>query len=148
MSDPVLDLNDDLVCTWEIRLPDGIHTVMFEHGSTSGKRIITVDGVEVRLLFETCLTYVLIIINTQVLRKNWMFKLVGSERFKVGSKNADICIDCSGMMFEYTLRIDNKSLQKFVEAQAKNTRTWHVTLDEKEHRVVLRKHQVKERTLC
>lgn len=47
MSDSVLDLNDDLVCTWDIRLPDGIHTVTFEHGSTSGKRVITVDGVEV-----------------------------------------------------------------------------------------------------
>ena len=47
MADGVLDLNDDLVCSWEIRLPDGIHTVMFEHGSTSGKRVITVDGVEV-----------------------------------------------------------------------------------------------------
>eukprot|EP00731_Ephydatia_muelleri_P012711 Em0007g21a len=119
MSDLVLDLNEDLVCTWEIRLPDGIHTVTFEHGSTSGKRVITVDGVE-------------------VLRKNWLFKLVGTERFNVGSKVAEIAIDSSGMIFQYTLRIDNKSMQKFVEAQAKNTRTWHVTLDATEHRVVLR----------
>ena len=74
-----------------------------------------------------------------------MFKLVGSERFKVGAKAAEICIDCSGMVFEYTLRIDNKSLQKFVEAQAKNTRTWHVTLDGSEHRVVLRKRAMGER---
>ena len=76
--------------------------------------------------------------SLQVVRKNWMFKLVGSECFKVGSKVAEIAIDSSGMVFEYTLRIDNKSLQKFVEAQAKNTRTWHVTLDNTEHRVVLR----------
>lgn len=74
----------------------------------------------------------------QVLRKNWLFKLVGTERFNVGSKVAEIAIDSSGMIFQYTLRIDNKSMQKFVEAQAKNTRTWHVTLDATEHRVVLR----------
>ena len=37
---------------------DGIHTVEFEHGTTSGKRAIVVDGKD-------------------VMRKDWMFKLVG-----------------------------------------------------------------------
>ena len=39
----------DIVGDWKIHLPDGIHTVEFEHGTTSGKRVIRVDGNEVRL---------------------------------------------------------------------------------------------------
>ena len=31
----------------QVRLADGVHTVRLEHGSTSGKRVITVDGKEV-----------------------------------------------------------------------------------------------------
>lgn len=34
----------DLVATWDISLSDGIHTIEFEHGTTTGKRIIRVDG--------------------------------------------------------------------------------------------------------
>ena len=34
----------DLVATWTLALPDGRHKVEFEHGTTSGKRVITVDG--------------------------------------------------------------------------------------------------------
>ena len=34
----------DLVATWDVPLPDGVHKVEFEHGTTSGKRIIRVDG--------------------------------------------------------------------------------------------------------
>jgi hypothetical protein len=30
----------DLVAVWEVHLPDGIHIVEFEHGTTSGKRIL------------------------------------------------------------------------------------------------------------
>ena len=37
----------DVAAVWEVRLGDGIHTVLFEHGTTSGKRVIIVDGVEV-----------------------------------------------------------------------------------------------------
>ena len=35
----------DLVAVWNIALSDGIHKVEFEHGTTTGKRIIRVDGV-------------------------------------------------------------------------------------------------------
>ena len=37
----------DIVATWNLRLNDGVHTVRFEHGTTSGKRVISVDGQEV-----------------------------------------------------------------------------------------------------
>ena len=46
----------DTVATWNLKLNDGPHTVTFEHGTTSGKRVITVDGREVyiKLVFEEC----------------------------------------------------------------------------------------------
>lgn len=34
----------DLVAVWDVALSDGIHTVEFEHGTTSGKRIVRVNG--------------------------------------------------------------------------------------------------------
>lgn len=38
----------DVVAEWEVRLADGVHRVLFEHGTTSGKRVVMVDGKEVR----------------------------------------------------------------------------------------------------
>ncbi|KAK2141973.1 hypothetical protein LSH36_1010g00040, partial [Paralvinella palmiformis] len=34
----------DLVAVWEVSLSDGLHLVEFEHGTTTGKRVIRVDG--------------------------------------------------------------------------------------------------------
>lgn len=34
----------DLVASWKVKLMDGIHKVEFEHGTTTGKRLIRVDG--------------------------------------------------------------------------------------------------------
>ena len=38
----------DCVAEWDVHLTDGVHKVRFEHGTTSGKRVISVDGAEVR----------------------------------------------------------------------------------------------------
>lgn len=37
----------DVAAVWDIKLADGAHKIVFEHGTTSGKRVIIVDGVEV-----------------------------------------------------------------------------------------------------
>ena len=42
----------DEVMEWEVRLADGVHCVQFEHGTTSGKRVIYVDGKEVGVCFS------------------------------------------------------------------------------------------------
>lgn len=34
----------DLVAVWDVPLSDKIHRIEFEHGTTTGKRIIRVDG--------------------------------------------------------------------------------------------------------
>ena len=35
--------SNDLVAYWEVRLSDGVHKIGFEHGTTTGKRIIVVN---------------------------------------------------------------------------------------------------------
>lgn len=36
--------NSDLVGTWSVKLSDKVHKIEFEHGTTTGKRVIRVDG--------------------------------------------------------------------------------------------------------
>jgi len=36
--------SSDLVATWDVTLSDKVHKIEFEHGTTTGKRIIRVDG--------------------------------------------------------------------------------------------------------
>ena len=69
-----------------------------------------------------------------------MFRLVGSECFKIGKRIAEITILANGISFEYVLTIDGKSLKKFFEIQAKNTRVWFPQSNAgNKHRVVLGK---------
>lgn len=37
-------MGGDLVALWEVRLSDGVHKVGFEHGTTTGRRVLWVDG--------------------------------------------------------------------------------------------------------
>lgn len=36
-------MSDDIVGKWNLSLPDGRYTIEFEHGTTSGKRVIRVN---------------------------------------------------------------------------------------------------------
>uniref|UniRef100_UPI00358F676C fas apoptotic inhibitory molecule 1-like n=1 Tax=Myxine glutinosa TaxID=7769 RepID=UPI00358F676C len=114
---------NDLVAVWEVALSDGVHKIEFEHGTTSGKRVIYLD-------------------NQELVRKDWMFKLVGEETFAVGKSEtkATIKIEAvSGFTYEYSLEINGKSLKKFVENHSKTTKTWLLHLDAVDMRVVLEK---------
>ena len=53
-------------------------TTRFQHGTTSGRRVVLVDGREV--------------INT-----GWQFKLVGKETFLVGKHKACVAIEANGL---------------------------------------------------
>lgn len=69
-----------------------------------------------------------------------MFKLVGKETFTVGSTNtkATIVIEAiSGFAYEYTLEMDGKSLQKFINNKNQTTKTWLLRVDGADCRVVL-----------
>lgn len=37
-------MSTDLAGVWEVALSDGVHRIEFEHGTTTGKRVIFVDG--------------------------------------------------------------------------------------------------------
>ncbi|XP_030643120.1 fas apoptotic inhibitory molecule a [Chanos chanos] len=116
-------MSGDLVGVWEVALSDGVHRIEFEHGTTTGKRVIYIDGKE-------------------VLRRDWMFKLVGKETFNVGNADtkATINIDAvSGFAYEYTLEINGQSLKKYMENRSKVTSTWLLNLDGIDCRVVLEK---------
>ncbi|CAB3360996.1 Hypothetical predicted protein [Cloeon dipterum] len=112
---------DDLVASWEVPLSDGIHKIDFEHGTTTGKRAIYIDGKE-------------------LLRRDWMFKLVGFEAFRVGKAKCLIKIDpVGGFAYGYSLEVNGKSYQKFTEAQSKIMKTWVLELSNQQYRVVLEK---------
>ena len=44
MSAKKIKKSGDLVAEWDISLSDGVYKVQFEHGTSSGKRVIKVDG--------------------------------------------------------------------------------------------------------
>ncbi|XP_051998371.1 fas apoptotic inhibitory molecule 1-like [Xyrauchen texanus] len=116
-------MSGDLVAVWEVALSDGVHRIEFEHGTTTGKRVIYIDGKE-------------------VIKRDWMFKLVGKETFHVGGTDmkATINIDAvSGLAYEYTLEINGQSLKKYMENRSKVTSTWLLNLDGIDCRVVLEK---------
>ncbi len=76
----------------------------------------------------------------EVVRKDWMFKLVGKETFTVGSANtkATITIEAiTGFAYEYTLEMAGMSLQKFMDSRAQTTKTWLLRVDGEDYRVVL-----------
>lgn len=37
-------MSNDLAGVWEVALNDGAHRIELEHGTTTGKRVIYVDG--------------------------------------------------------------------------------------------------------
>ncbi|KAL7369982.1 hypothetical protein ABVT39_015162 [Epinephelus coioides] len=116
-------LGGDLVAVWDVALSDGVYRIEFAHGTTTGKRIVYVNGQE-------------------VIRKDWLFKLVGKETFTVGSSNTKATINIeavSGFAYEYTLEVDGKSLQKFIDNRAKTSKTWLLKVDGDDCRVVLEK---------
>lgn len=109
----------DIVATWDVALADRVHKVQFEHGTTTGRRVIMVD-------------------NKELVRRNWMFRLVGQETFDIGDKRATIHIEAvSGFQYEYTLEVAGKSLKKFVENRKKTAKVWTFLLDGEETRIVL-----------
>lgn len=44
LSQKNLEDKGDLVAYWSVPLIDGLHTIEFEHGTTSGKRVLRIDG--------------------------------------------------------------------------------------------------------
>ncbi|KAM9820397.1 fas apoptotic inhibitory molecule 1-like [Neosynchiropus ocellatus] len=119
-------LGGDAVASWEVELSDGVYKIQFSHGSTTGKRVVTVNGHE-------------------VIRRDWMFKLVGKETFTLGDSKtrATIHIEAvGGFSYQYSLDINGKSLQTFLNQRAQTTETWILQVDGVDTRVVLEKDKM------
>ncbi|KAL4003728.1 Fas apoptotic inhibitory molecule 1 [Acanthocheilonema viteae] len=111
----------DTVASWSVPVEDRIYKIEFEHGTASGKRVIRVDGKE-------------------ILRRNWMFNLVGKEIFNVGKLKCAISVEALGTFFyEYTLEVNGKSYEKFREEVAKKLKSWTTTLDGQVTRICIDK---------
>ena len=85
----MVEAGTDLVAVWEVHLADGIHVIEFEHGTTSGKRVLKVD-------------------REVILKNDWMFKLVGTESFKVGKNQTPCTIliePVGGFTYQYSLEV-------------------------------------------
>ena len=74
----------DIVASWEVPLVGQAYRVEFEHGSATGKRVVFVNGAE-------------------VLRKDWLFKLVGEESFEILTHKCIISIKAVGG-FRFVIR--------------------------------------------
>ena len=110
----------DVVGKWNVNLSDRVHIVKFEHWTTTGKRIVYVDGKEVS-------------------RQNWMFRLDGREHFTVGKTKAFISIECQGNTLGYTIFVEGVPLEKFVENRRKTSQVWILKVDRQDTRIVLGK---------
>ncbi|OQV18906.1 putative Fas apoptotic inhibitory molecule 1 [Hypsibius exemplaris] len=96
----------DLVAIWHVKLPDGVHRVEFVHGTTSGRRVVKIDGQELR-------------------RKNYMFKLVGKEEFNIGGTPCYISIEAvPSMRYQYKLHVNGQTYERYEETTAKNYKIW------------------------
>lgn len=113
--------SSDYVAVWDIPLSDEVHHIEFQHGTTSGRRVVRVDGKE-------------------IIRREWMFKLVGDEVFNVGNVRCVIKVMPVGSFsFSYELLVNDKSYECFTQFITKAMKTWLVHVGNETYRVVLEK---------
>lgn len=130
----------DTVAVWTVPLSDKIHQIEFEHGTTTGKRVVRVDGkvglfravisfrcfllikhLALRDAAHSFLRQLVLelqkircvppvshsFLPQEILRRDWMFKLVGTEAFEVGdAARCEIVINATcGFAYEYSLMV-------------------------------------------
>ncbi|XP_046445490.1 fas apoptotic inhibitory molecule 1-like [Daphnia pulex] len=104
---PLLE-SRSVVASWNIVLPEGEFLIEFEHGTTSGKRVIWINEIE-------------------YLRRDWMFRLVGSEHFRIGRFDCKLDVEPDGTFgLLYSLFINGQNIDEFQEFNKKKWMTWNV----------------------
>ena len=142
-------MSEDLVAVWNIALADGCFKIEFEHGTTSGRRVIRINGNVLTEIHFPCLflsrqlqliCVCACVLLQEIMRENWMFKLVGKESFEIGKHKCVITIEStSGLNYAYSLEVDGKSFEKFSENQSKVLQAWVFSVAGQQHRLVLEK---------
>ncbi|CAD5215568.1 unnamed protein product [Bursaphelenchus okinawaensis] len=111
--------DSDVVARWSIPMSNTVYKIEFEHGTTTGKRIVRVNGRE-------------------VVKHDWLFKLVGREVFEINGIHCVINIEAIGIFaYEYSITVNGKTYEKFKEEQDKNLIMWTLKINETDYRVVL-----------
>jgi hypothetical protein len=83
----------------------------------------------------------LYLILKEIMRENWLFKLVGKEYFTINKHKCAISIDAvNGFAYEYSLEVDGKSYEKFCENQTKILQSWTFRVKDEDIRIVLEKN--------
>ncbi|XP_055527846.1 fas apoptotic inhibitory molecule 1 [Wyeomyia smithii] len=114
--------NREVVARWRVPMYGKIHEIEFEHGTASGKRVLWIN-------------------KEEIFRRDWMFKLVGEDMFKLEDKRCIVRVDpLPGFKYSYSLFVDGKSYEQFTESQAKALRTWEINLGDNFYRIVLEKN--------
>ncbi|XP_055857000.1 fas apoptotic inhibitory molecule 1 [Episyrphus balteatus] len=109
----------NFVARWCVPINGKMYRIEFDHGTTSGRRMIWVNGKE-------------------IIRRDWMFKLVGDDSFKIDNARCIIRVDpAPGFKYEYSLYIDGRPHKQYTEEQARTLKTWLTVVDGVEYRVVL-----------
>ncbi|VDO92958.1 unnamed protein product [Haemonchus placei] len=74
----------------------------------------------------------------EILRRDWMFKLVGKESFQLGPMKCIISVEALGTFaYEYSLEVNGKNYEKFREEQSKKLLCWETHIGGEETRIVL-----------
>lgn len=77
----------------------------------------------------------------EILRRDWMFKLVGEDIFFLEEgKRCIIRVDpLPGFKYSYLLFVDGKSYEQYTESLSKALKIWEIALNDHSYRVVLEK---------
>ncbi|XP_055312772.1 fas apoptotic inhibitory molecule 1 [Sitodiplosis mosellana] len=111
----------EVAAEWQVPVRGKLHKIEFEHGTTSGRRILWID-------------------EKEIFRRDWMFKLVGDDVFELDELRCVLRVDpAPGFKYKYSLFVDGKPLDQFKQRQAKALRIWEATINETNYRVVLEK---------
>jgi len=75
-----------------------------------------------------------------MIRREWMFRLVGPESFSLGRFDCVLQVEPDGLLgISYTLEINGQNIQDFLEMYQKSFCTWSTQVNHEQHRIVLGK---------
>ncbi|XP_067633534.1 fas apoptotic inhibitory molecule 1 [Eurosta solidaginis] len=128
-SEPIMSLDhlpeekrynkNNIVAKWCAPINGKMYRIELEHGTTTGRRMIWVNGKE-------------------VLRRDWMFKLVGEDTFYIDQSRCILRVDpAPGFKYDYSLCIDGKPHKQYTDELAKHYRLWLVSIEDNEYRIML-----------
>ncbi|KAI4500498.1 hypothetical protein M0802_004460 [Mischocyttarus mexicanus] len=120
-----LESSNEPTARWTVPLNDGNHVIEFEHGTATGRRIVKID-------------------DEELVRREWMFRLVGDELFTFNGTKFVIRVDpipVEGFVLSIRIRcgLMGKNYKNFVQSQSKILKSWLTKIGDNEYRILLDK---------